>query len=128
MTPNILIVDDSATTRAVIKRTLKMAGLCDGRIYEAVDGQAALDVLRACSVDLVLTDLNMPRLDGVQLIRRMDADPELAGIPVVVISAVPNATTLTPIRPAGTCVHVRKPFTPEQIKSVITDVLGVPHA
>jgi two-component system chemotaxis response regulator CheY len=125
MSYRILIVDDSSVTRAVIKRTILLAGLPIGRIDEAPDGQAALDFLAGCRVDLVLADLNMPRMDGVEMIRRMDADDALAGVPVVVISAEPNAATLAPLHHARLRGHIRKPFTPEEIKKVITGVLGV---
>ena len=123
MAHNILIVDDSATTRAVIKRSLRMAGLADGQIFEASDGQAALDLLAVSPVDLVLADLNMPRMDGVEMIRRMDADPKLSCIPVVVVSAEPNAATLTSTHHNCLRGYIRKPFTPEEIKSAITQVL-----
>jgi two-component system chemotaxis response regulator CheY len=125
MPRNILIVDDSSTTRSMIKRTLRMAGLADGQIFEASDGQAALDLLTASHVDLVLADLNMPRMDGVEMIRRMDADPALRCIPVVVVTAEPNATTLTAPQHGALRGYVRKPFTPEEISSVITRILEV---
>jgi two-component system, chemotaxis family, chemotaxis protein CheY len=125
MAHNILIVDDSGTTRAVIKRTLTMAGLADGKIFEAADGQAALDLLAANPVDLVLADLNMPRMNGVEMIQRMDADPVLSCIPVVVVSAEPNAAALTSSRHNSLRGYIRKPFTPEEIKLVITRILEV---
>jgi two-component system, chemotaxis family, chemotaxis protein CheY len=121
----ILIVDDSSTTRAVMARILRMAGLAACEIFEAVDGQAALDFLATSRVDLILADLNMPRMDGVEMIRRMDADPLLCGIPVIVVSAEPNAAALTPLRHASLRGHIRKPFTPEEIKKAINEVLGV---
>src|SRR5437762_1632221 len=117
-----LIVDDSATTRAVIKRTLVLAGLSVEQIFEAADGQAALDFLATRSVDLVLADLNMPRMDGVEMIRRMDADDVLKHVPVIVVSAEPNAATLAPLHSKNLRGHVRKPFTPEEIRKIVTEV------
>jgi two-component system chemotaxis response regulator CheY len=125
MLRKILIVDDSSTTRAVMKRTLRMADFADCQIFDAVDGQAGLEFLATSQVDLVLADLNMPRMDGVEMIRRMDADPLLCNVPVIVVSAEPNAAALTPLRNASLRGHIRKPFTPEEIKKAITEVLGV---
>jgi hypothetical protein len=79
-TQNILIVDDSATTRAIIKRTIALAGLTGGDVYEAPSGTAALEVLRTRRVDVVLTDLHMPGMGGVELTRRMQADPAMRPI------------------------------------------------
>jgi two-component system chemotaxis response regulator CheY len=128
MMHNILIVDDSATTRAVIKRSIRLSGLGDTQLFEAVDGQAALDFLATSRIDVVLADLNMPRMDGAEMIRRMDADPLLSSVPVIVVSAEPNAATFTPLRHASLRGHIRKPFTPEEIKQAITKILGVTHA
>jgi two-component system chemotaxis response regulator CheY len=128
MAKKILIVDDSTTTRAVIKRTLRMAGFSDVQVFEASDGQAALDILASCHVDLVLADLNMPRMNGVEMIKRMDADAALIGIPVVVVSAEPNAPMLASLSSAAVRGHIRKPFTPEEIREVVTELLEVTRA
>ena len=127
MAYRILIVDDSATTRAVIKRTIRLAGL-PADLYEAADGKAALDLLKSTPADLVLADLHMPGMSGVELIRNMLADQATRCIPVLVITAEPNASRLEELKRQGVRNYLRKPFTPEGVRSAITDVLGVAHA
>lgn len=129
MSHNLLIVDDSAITRAVIKRTVKMCGVPLGQVLEAGSGKAALDALAAAAaaaapVDLVLTDLNMPEMDGFEMVRRMAADPALAGVPVVVISSEPSAKQFAAAQP-GVRGCLAKPFTPEHVRTVLLDALGV---
>ncbi|MCC6239419.1 MAG: response regulator [Phycisphaerales bacterium] len=122
---NLLIVDDSAITRAIIKRTIKMAELTVENIYEAGNGQSGLEVLGQASVDLVLADLNMPEMDGFEMTRRMLADERLKHIPVVVISAEPNAADFA--RDVGIHGCLSKPFTPEAVRSAVLQALGVEH-
>jgi two-component system chemotaxis response regulator CheY len=121
---NILIVDDSATTRAVIKRTLKMADIPLHQVLEAPNGKAALEVLECVKVDLVLADLHMPQMTGVEMAAAMHANPAMRGIPVVVVSAEPNVEKLQRLTSeAGIRGYVRKPFTPEQIAVAVRSVL-----
>lgn len=125
---DILIVDDSATTRAMIKRTLTLAQLPIGQCLEAANGKAALDLLSARTVDLVLADLHMPEMGGVEMTARILADERTRRIPVVVVSAEPNASRLEALKRQGVRGCVRKPFTPEMIRKVVTEILEVPHA
>src|SRR5438105_3829117 len=124
----VLIVDDSATTRAIIKRTIRSAGLPVDRFFEAGDGSAALELLACGTIDLVLADLHMPRMDGVEMTRRLLANPETSSIPVVIISAEPNAERIEQLKREGIRAYLRKPFTAEGIRQVVTDVMGVAHA
>ena len=123
----VLIVDDSATTRAMIKRTIQLAALPVERLYEAGNGREALDLMDCLKVDLVLADLNMPDMNGFEMTRRMSASTALRGIPVVVVSAEPNAQDF-----AHGCASVRgvlrKPFTPEGIRTMVNQVMGGNHA
>ncbi len=121
---NILIVDDSATTRALLKRTVRMAGLPLDQVHDAADGQAALDVMVRSGIDLVLADLHMPVMGGAEMIKRMLADPAMRSIPVVIISADPNSARGDELQAQGARAFIRKPFTPEQIREVITRVLA----
>lgn len=123
---NILIVDDSATTRAVIKRAIQLAEV-SANFYEAADGKSALERLRSTRMDLVLADLHMPGISGIELVGLMLADPAMRLVPVVVITAEPNAGQLDDLDRKGVrCI--RKPFTPEGIRSIITEILRVAHA
>lgn len=122
---NILIVDDSATTRAVIKRTLKMADIPLNQVLEAPNGKAALDVLDCVKVDLVLADLHMPQMTGVEMARAIHANPATTGIPVIVVSAEPSVAKLEQLTSeAGIRGYVRKPFTPEQIAVAVRNVFS----
>jgi two-component system chemotaxis response regulator CheY len=126
---HILIVDDSATTRAVIRRTLSIAGVrAAAALYEAASGQAALDVLRANRVDLILADLHMPEMDGVEMSRRVLADPRTRSIPIVVVSAEPSDARVAELRAMGVSGFLRKPFTPEQVRDAVTKVMEACHA
>lgn len=124
----ILIVDDSATVRAMIKRAIGAAGIPADTILEASDGRAGLDVLSRERVDLVLADLNMPVMTGTEMIERMMADPALKTIPVVVVSADPNRETAEALRNAGVRACLSKPFTPEQIRDLVGPILEPAHA
>jgi len=124
----ILIVDDSATTRAIIKRTIKMAGVPTDKVLEAPNGMEALRLLAGEPVDLVLADLHMPEMDGVEMTRRILADESTKMIPVIIISAEPNTGRLEQLKQDGARGYLRKPFTPESVRNLINQTLGVCHA
>lgn len=127
MAYNILIVDDSRTIRAVLKKTLKLTQLDIGDIFEAGNGREALDCLKDNWVDLVLSDLNMPVMSGMEMIKEMSEDGLLSEIPVVVISTEGSATRIEELKQRGIREYIRKPFTPEAIGEIIRTVLGVIH-
>lgn len=128
MSYNILIVDDSATTRAIIRRTIGMCGIDVATIHEACNGLEGLKVVTGNPVDLVLADLHMPEMDGVEMIRRMMADPKTARVPVVIVSAEPNLLKIAALKEQGAKGHLRKPFTPEGVRETITRILETRHA
>jgi two-component system chemotaxis response regulator CheY len=106
-------VDDSRTTRLILVRALRAL---EFEVVEADHGEHALEVLGTVApVDLVCTDLHMPRLDGTSLIRALRADPRYRAVPILVASASAAASDLRPARDAGATGHLRKPFTPETI-------------
>jgi len=121
---NILIVDDSRTTRTVISKTLKLADVPINQLYEAENGKIALEILDKSWVDLVLADINMPEMDGVEMIDRMSKDGLLKTIPVVIVSTEGSQTRIEEMRSKGVRAYVRKPFTPELIKNIVKDILG----
>ncbi len=120
---NVLIVDDSATTRALIRRTLQLSHLPVSGYYEAANGQATLDLLECLKVDLVLADLNMPEMNGFELTRRMAAAAATSAIPVVLVSAEPNAAEFAS-RHSNVKGCIRKPFTPEAVKQMVQQFMG----
>jgi two-component system chemotaxis response regulator CheY len=120
----ILIVDDSATTRGFIKRTLRLSGFEVEATYEAGDGVEALEALRTTRIDLVLTDLHMPRMDGLEMVRHMRADESKRKIPVVVVSSSPAVQRIEEMKGEGVQGYIAKPFTPESFRQALADVVG----
>lgn len=125
MAYNILIVDDSKTMRSVLMKTLSMTELKLGEVYVAENGRDALDKLKEHWVDLVMTDLNMPEMTGLELIEKMAADGMLKSTPVIVISTDGSAERIEYLKQKGVRDFIRKPFTPEGITEAVTKVLGV---
>ncbi|MDX9974040.1 MAG: response regulator [FCB group bacterium] len=123
MALNVLIVDDSATLRAVIIKTLRMAELPIQEVYEAPNGEEALKALRDNWVDLVFTDLNMPVMDGLAMVDRMAQDDLMKTTPVIVVSTEGSATRIEELKSKGVRAFVRKPFTPELIRETVERVL-----
>ncbi len=127
MAVNILLVDDSDTVRAIIAKTIRLAGMPLGELYQASGGEQALSLLKENWIDLVLTDINMPGMTGVELVERMSQDDEMKSIPVVVISTEGSETRVEELLAKGVRAYVRKPFTPEKIRDVVENVLGIDH-
>ncbi|MFA5864564.1 MAG: response regulator [Phycisphaerae bacterium] len=127
MSINVLIVDDSMTIRAMIKKALSLSIPELGEVHEAENGIMALARLTQTSMDLVLTDINMPRMDGVQLIAKMKQIPKLAGIPVVVISTDGSTERIRDLETLGIRGYLHKPFRPEQLKEVLSHILEISH-
>ncbi|QOV91039.1 response regulator [Humisphaera borealis] len=124
MSYTVLTVDDSPMTRAMIRKTLQMTGLPVTQLLEATNGNEGLEVAQAIRVDLLLADLNMPVMDGVEMIRRLSADPASKSVPVVVISADSDETRRAELRGMGVRGFVSKPFTPEKLREIFTSILG----
>ena len=126
MSYNVLIVDDSSITRKVVSRAVSLSGLNLGNIYEAKDGIEALEILNREWIDLVLADLNMPRMSGVELVEQMAADDRLEGTPVIVITSDRNQQRLSELIRRGVRTHINKPFRPETLRDALRSVLGEP--
>ena len=124
MALNVLIVDDSATMRRMVARTLEMSGLALGRIAEAANGREGLEVLDREWIDVLFVDINMPVMGGIEMIDAVRARPELASLPIVVISTESSQTRIEEVRRKGVR-FVHKPFTPECVREVIQDLTGV---
>ena len=124
MALNILVVDDSETVRAVIEKTLRLAQVPVGQLLEAANGREALDVLNDNWVDLVLCDINMPVMGGVEMIAHMREDDLLKDVPVVVVSTEGSKTRIDDLLAQGVAAYVRKPFTPERIREVVDGIIG----
>ena len=128
MAYHILIVDDSMTTRAMIKRTLAMADIPVAEIHEAANGRIGLETLAKHKIDLVLADLHMPEMGGVEMTRRILSQETTRHVPVVVVSAEPSEARLAELKQLGARACISKPFTPEAIRNTLNAVMGVKHA
>lgn len=128
MSLNILVVDDSATVRAVIKKTLEIAEIPVSELYQAENGKEALDILSESWIDLVFADINMPVMTGIEMVEKMAADGLLKTIPVVIVSTEGSATRIEQLKAKGVSAYIRKPFTPELLRSVVDDIVGVENA
>jgi two-component system chemotaxis response regulator CheY len=120
---DILIVDDSAAIRKILQRVLGQAEIPVGSVFEAGDGVAALEVMKSRKVGLVLSDINMPNMDGLELLGRIKADQEWRKVPVIMITTEGAAAKVQEAVALGASGYVRKPFTAEQIKEKLTGLL-----
>ena len=123
MALNILVVDDSAVIRKVVIRALSQTGLNLAEVHQAGDGNEALTVLRSKKIDLVLSDINMPNMDGIALLENMQKEAILASIPVIMITTEGSQTKVMDAAKLGAKGLVRKPFVPEQIKQKMLECL-----
>jgi len=124
MAYNILIVDDSQTMRAVLTKTLCMAGIEIGTVTEAENGREALSILEKEWVDIVFADINMPVMNGVEMVKEMQKLGYMESTPVIIISTEGSKTRLDTLREMGVRGFLRKPVSPELFKSVVDGVLS----
>jgi two-component system chemotaxis response regulator CheY len=124
MSYSILIVDDSLPMRSVIKRTFKAAGYGNSQFYEAGNGKDALELMQNNWIDIVLTDYNMPVMNGLEFIKKLKTQDLFKEIPVVVVSTEGNETKIKAFMDSGAAGYITKPFTPEIIRDLITKLLG----
>ena len=120
----ILIVDDSSVTRAVLKKTIQMTGVDVSTVYEASNGNEALQQLDKYEVDLILADLNMPQMNGIEMVDKVFANPKTAEIPIIVVSTEASTARIQLLKEKGIKGYIHKPFTPESIRNVLEEVLG----
>jgi two-component system chemotaxis response regulator CheY len=128
MAYRVLIVDDSQSMRKFVRRVIDASGIELSECLQASNGREALEILRKEWVDIVLTDINMPELDGEELIRRLAADDLLESIPVVVVSTDSTRTRIERLLELGARGYVTKPFRPEELRAELERVLGTPCA
>jgi len=119
---NILIVDDSGVMRQMIIKALNMSGLPLGEIHQAGNGKEALELLDRHWVDLLILDINMPVMNGEEMMIEMKKNPAFRDIPVVVVSTEGSATRIERMKAMG-ARFVHKPFTPEIIRDTIQSLL-----
>ena len=124
MTFSILLVDDSMPMRSVIKKTFKAAGYGSSDFHEASNGKEALDELERHWIDLVITDFTMPIMNGLELIKKMKRNTLFREIPVIVVTTEGSREKIDQFTQCGAHGYIKKPFTPEQIREKLTEILG----
>lgn len=122
---NVLVVDDSVVMRRMVTRSLSMGGLPVGEVYEAGDGLEALGVVDSRWVDLVLCDINMPGMDGIEFMRRMAANEVTRRVPVVMVSTERSEPRIQELKELGIGGYLHKPFRPEDLAGLVRGVLGL---
>jgi len=123
MESDVLVVDDSAAIRKILQRVLRQTGMAIRDIYEAGDGQEALELLGKHRIALVLTDINMPKMDGLQLLAALKASDSWRDIAVVMITTEGGEAKVGEAVRLGANGYVRKPFTAVQIKEKLVGIL-----
>src|SRR5437879_2822699 len=123
MALNILVVDDSAVMRSIVIKTLQLSGLTLGELYQATNGEEGLKVLGEHWVDLALVDINMPVMDGEEMIDRVRQNPETADLAIIVVSTESSETRIEALREKG-AGFIHKPFTPEALQQTILQITG----
>jgi two-component system, chemotaxis family, chemotaxis protein CheY len=123
MDSDVLVVDDSAAIRKILQRVLRQTGMAINTIHEAGNGEEALALLREHKVHLILSDINMPKMDGLQLLASLKASGAWAQVPVVMITTEGGETKVAEAVRLGAAGYVRKPFTADQIKEKLAGIL-----
>jgi two-component system, chemotaxis family, chemotaxis protein CheY len=124
MSYNVLIVDDSKSMRRVIIKTLELSGFRVGELFEASNGQEALDQIEGKWIDLVLSDIHMPIMDGFEFIQSLRKNEMFKDTPVVFVTTEASEVRLNQLMTLGARGYIRKPFKPEEICVLLSEVMG----
>jgi two-component system chemotaxis response regulator CheY len=122
--PSLLIVDDSTAIRKILIRILGQAGIALGPVHEAGDGAEALKVLEGNPVSMVLSDINMPNMDGIELLRSLRASERWKELPVVLITTEGAQARVQEAVELGATSYIRKPFNADQLRDRLTTLLA----
>jgi two-component system chemotaxis response regulator CheY len=121
---NALIVDDSSVMRKIVERSLRQAGLDPLVVHEAGSGVEGLELLRQKQVNLILSDINMPSMDGLEFLRQLRAQNLAPGVPVVMITTESSEEHVKQAILSGAQGYIRKPFTAEQVKERVLPLIS----
>jgi|SRR5579862_114826 len=121
---NVLIVDDSSVMRKIVERSLRQAGIELAEVREASNGAEALLETKKSPPDLILSDINMPIMDGLEFLKSLAALDSAKGIPVVMITTEGSEARVVEALSVGARGYIRKPFTPEQVKERLMPLMG----
>lgn len=115
---NILIVDDSSTARMIMQRCFDIIGITAGSFFFAEDGLEALDIVNKQNLDLIVTDINMPKLDGYNFIKKLKKEKKTAKIPIIVISSTGRGANVNKLKKMGIELIINKPVSPQKISNI----------
>ena len=121
---HVLIVDDSSVMRKIVERSLRQAGVNITQVLEAGNGAEALGVVNRAKVDLILCDINMPVMDGLEFVKQLPGIENAKAVPVVMITTEGSETHVVQALSAGARGYIRKPFTPDQVKEHVLPLLA----
>lgn len=124
----VLVVDDSKIMRRMVVRSLELSGLSLSEVHEAESGAEALEVLRRVWIDVVLCDVHMPNMSGVELVRRLSEDQLMSDVPIIMVSSDRSPAQIDELQRLGVRAYVSKPFQPETLARAVEQVLGLPRA
>lgn len=124
MAKSLMIVDDSATMRKIIMRTVRMAGIEIGETKEAGNGNEALEKLKASSVDIMLCDINMPEMNGPELVKKVRELSNCAETKIIMVSTESSDDIINNVLSAGANGYITKPFTPEKFKDKLAPFIN----
>ncbi|MCL4795771.1 MAG: response regulator [Bryobacteraceae bacterium] len=123
MAVDVLIVDDSAAIRKILQRVLVQAEVPLGQVVEAGDGVEALARLKETKVGLILSDINMPNMDGLQFLNAVKSDETLKSVPFIMVTTEGGSSKVMEAVNLGAAGYVKKPFTAEQIKEKLAGII-----
>lgn len=122
---NLLIIDDSESMRAVIRKVVKLSGFEVGNFFEAANGREALDLLEEEWIDLILTDIHMPVMDGIEMLEAMRETDHLSkDAPVILVTTESRRERIEYAYSLGARGYIKKPFTPQQVRSLLDEVMA----
>lgn len=127
MAYNVLIVDDSGSMRKVLLKTLRLSGFDIGECLEASNGREALEVLEGRWIDLIISDVHMPEMDGIEFLRSLRQKAIFDNTPVVIVTTEANEDRLKQLMDLGASGYIRKPFRPEEIGALLSRIMGEPN-
>ena len=125
MTFNILIVDDSFSMRSVIRKIISLSGFQVNQYYEAQNGREALEVLSGNWVDVIISDINMPEMNGIEFIKHLKQDNLYKEIPVIFVTTEGSKERIEEAQSAGADGFLKKPFLPEELRKLICELVGL---
>ncbi|MDR3568772.1 MAG: response regulator [Syntrophobacteraceae bacterium] len=126
MAYNVLMVDDSGSMRKVLLKTLRLSGFEIGQCLEASNGREALAMLEGEWIDLILSDVHMPEMDGIEFLRILRQKELFSNTPVVFVTTEANEERLKLLMELGASGYIRKPFRPEEIGALLNRIMGAP--